>query len=95
MFKFLETLFEVIGWIRIALSPIIIGLGIGAIIYYSNPSNGRLLLGIIISLAGIVTGVVWATRIYKSKTGTINFISRTIATPELDKNDDDAKHIKP
>ncbi len=95
MFKFLETLFEVIGWIRIALSPVIIGLGIGAIVYYSNPSNGRLLLGIIISLAGIVTGVVWATRIYKSKTGTTHFLSRTMAAPELDKNDDDAKHIKP
>lgn len=92
MFKFLETLFEVIGAIRIALSPIIIGLGIGAIVYYANPTNGRLLLGIIIILAGLITGVIWATRIYKSKTGTINFLSRTMATPELDKNEDVSKH---
>lgn len=86
MYKFLEKTFEIIGWIRIAISPIIIGTGIAAIIYFRNPTKGRLLLALLILLAGFVLGIIWATRIYKSKQGTAHFLSSASSTPELDKD---------
>jgi len=89
MLNFLEKCSEIYGWIRIMLSPTLIGMGLGSIVYYNNPSSSRLLLGLFICFAGITIGIIWATRIYKSRKGTIHFLSRLMATPELDNNDDD------
>lgn len=39
-----------------------------------------------IAVIGLVIGIIWATRIWK-KSGTLNFMSRINASPELDHKD--------
>lgn len=86
MFKILEFITEGIGWLKIALSPTLIGIGIGAIVYYLNQDLLGFVIGGLFVIVGFIGGVIWATRIWKTK-GTVWFLSRTMATPELDKND--------
>jgi hypothetical protein len=82
-FKIFEFITELIGWLQIVASPLLIGGIIGAIIYFSRPSTTRLVIGIIVTTVGLVLGVIWATKKWKRK-GTIFFLSRIMATPELD-----------
>ena len=84
--SFFETLTEIFGWLQIVASPLIAGLAIGFIIYLSRPDNMGLFIGIAVALIGLIIGIVWATKIWKKK-GTIHFMSRISATPELDKKD--------
>lgn len=57
----------IIAWLQIVASPLIIGLGIGAFIYFPNPTVTRLSIAIIISVLGLIIGIVWANRIWKLK----------------------------
>lgn len=84
MSKFFKLLTELIGWLQIMVSPFFIGLFIGAIVYFPNQSITTLIIGLSIALLGLIIGIILATRIFKSKKGTIWFLSRIIATPELD-----------
>ena len=86
-FRVLELITESIGWLHIVFSPFFIGLIIGAIIYFYHPTSSGLILAIIVVLLGLVIGIIWATKQWKSK-GTIWFLSRILASPELDKPDD-------
>lgn len=86
MSKIFEFITEVIGWLQIVASPLLIGLGIGALVYFSNPTNTRLVIGITVAVLGLIIGILWATKIWKTK-GTISFMSRIMATPELDKKE--------
>ncbi len=86
MFKFLETFIEIICWIQIAISPTLIGAIIGTIVYLKYRNNYGILGGSSITLIGLVIGIIWATRIWK-KSGTLNFMSRINASPELDQKD--------
>jgi hypothetical protein len=86
-YKMVATFTEVIGWLQIAVSPLIIGLGIGAFVYLSNPTTTRLVIGCVIAALGLVVGIVFATRVWKKK-GTVKFMSGVMATPELDKEED-------
>lgn len=74
---------EIIGWLQIVASPLLIGLGIAAFIYFPNPSETRLIIAIIVAVLGLVIGIVWANRIWKTK-GTMWFVSQISATPDLD-----------
>ena len=74
---------EIIGWLQIMLSPTLVCLIVGALIYFNNPTTNRLIIAVIISIIGLVIGIIYATRIWKTK-GTMWFISRVSATQELD-----------
>jgi hypothetical protein len=74
IFSFLELLFEIIGGIRIAISPTIIGCIIGAIVYYNDPSPVRLTIAIGIATLGLVIGILWAVRVFQTR-GTMRFLS--------------------
>jgi len=87
MTKIFELITELIGWLQIAASPLLIGLLIGSVVYFPNQTKTNLIIGICIALLGLVIGVILATKIFKSKNGTIWFLSRTMATPELDEKD--------
>ena len=67
MSKFLETVFEIVGWIQIAISPLLIGAGIGAIIYYRNPTKTTLAAGIAVGILGLLIGILWANKVWQSK----------------------------
>lgn len=86
LFKTIELITESIGWVKIALSPTIIGAVVGAIVYFSKQNTTTLVLGIIISVLGLIIGIVWANKHWKRK-GTVAFISRINATPELEKEE--------
>lgn len=92
MIKFFEKLTELIGWLRIVASPLFIGLAIGAIVYFSNPTITALVIGISIASIGLIIGILIATKIWKTKEGTMWFLSRIMATPELDKKETDIKN---
>lgn len=90
MIKLLKSITQAIGWLQIAASPMLIGIFIGALVYYSNPSNTNLIIGISVAILGIIFGIFWATKISKTK-GSIEFMSKIIATPELDKKENEKK----
>ena len=85
--NFMEFITEVIGWIQIVFSPLLFFGIIGFIIYVSDPTITRLFIGICVALIGLILGIIYATKVWK-KQGTINFISRASASPELDNLED-------
>lgn len=82
--------FEIIGWLQIVVSPLLLGLIIGFVIYVSNPGTLRLIVGISVATLGLIIGIIWATKAWKKK-GTMHFVSRVMATPELDNVDEEEK----
>lgn len=93
IFRVFELITESIGWLQIVASPLLIGLIIGAIIYFPNPTTLRLVIGTIVATLGLVIGIIWATKQWKGK-GTIWFMSRIMATPELDNVDEKSSNAK-
>ena len=79
----MSKLFEIVAWLQIVASPLLIGLGIGAYLYYKNPTTLFLILAIALGLIGFVIGILWANKVWKTK-GTLWFISRVNASPDLD-----------
>ena len=92
MIRFLQLFTETIGWLRIALSPFLIALLIGAIIYFNLHNTLGVVLGIGIAGIGLIIGIVWATRVWK-KQGTVGFVSRVNASPEYNRNET-AAHVE-
>ena len=85
--KFFRFITEVFGWIRIAISPFIISLAIALGVYIVWQDLIGFIIAIMISIAGLMTGIIWATRVWK-KNGTVDFLSRTKEVQEI-KNDNE------
>lgn len=83
-----EYFTEVVGWLQIMVSPLLLALALGALIYYLNPGKITLVLAIGIVVLGLSIGIIWATKVWK-KQGTINFMSSIMSTPELNSKDED------
>ena len=81
--NFFDYVFEIIGWLQIVASPFLLGFIIGLFIYLSNPGALRLVIGITVATLGLITGMIIATKAWKKK-GTMHFMSRVMASPELD-----------
>ncbi len=90
IFKILDFIMEILGWLQIVASPFLIGLILGAIVYLPSPSILRLIIGISITILGLIIGIYWANSQWKGK-GTTWFMSRTMATPDLDKQENSNK----
>lgn len=88
--KFIEWLTSFIAWLQIVASPLIVGLIIGFLVYKNYPTKTGFVIGISISTLGLIIGIIIATRIWK-KRGTVDFISRVSASPELDNLDNEEK----
>lgn len=86
--RILEVIPEVIGFLQIMISPLAIGIVLGALIYAAEPSRLGLILGGCTAAIGLVIGVFCAANEWKGK-GTVHFMSRTMATPELDDPESD------
>ncbi|MEM7654493.1 MAG: hypothetical protein AAF399_00060 [Bacteroidota bacterium] len=76
---------EILGWIGIVLSPTLAGVLLGGLCYLYAPGFWGIAAWVALALLGGMIGVVWANHI-KQKYGTIWFLSRIMATPELDDN---------
>ncbi len=83
MSRVFERIMELIGWLQIVASPVFLALFISGIIYLPNPNTTTLVVCISILLIALVFGIWWATKIYRTK-GTMWFMSRIMATPEID-----------
>ena len=88
--KALEFLTKVLAWLQIAASPLIAGIIIGLIIYANRSDTLGTVLAISVAVSGLITGIILATRIWKKK-GTVEFVSRIMATPDLDKQKETKK----
>jgi multisubunit Na+/H+ antiporter MnhE subunit len=86
--KKLEWIASFIAWLEIVASPLIFGLIIGFIVHLKFPTLIGLIAGISIATLGLIIGIILATRIWK-KRGTVEFMSRISATPELDNLEDE------
>ena len=87
MFRIFEIITELMGWWQIVLSPLLIGLIIGSVLYFYEPTTIRLIIGVIIATTGLVIGIIWATKQWKGKR-TMWFMSNIMSTKEIDNSDD-------
>ncbi len=92
-FKSIEWITSSIGWLQIFISPFASGLIIGLVIYLLNPTWISLLIGGTVTILGLIFGIKWANTKWKSQ-GTVEYMSKIIATPELDKDDSTIKNLK-
>lgn len=83
-----DKMAEAIGWLQIVASPMLIGVGIAAGLYYLFPHPFTVFIAIAIVVIAFVCGAKWATNIAR-KRGTIQFLSGTNSSPELNKQDDE------
>lgn len=90
MINIFEWFVEILGWFRIVASPLFLGIIAGIVIYGFKPDNSGLLIGAIVVILSLIIGIIWATKVWK-KQGTNQFLSRIMATPELDKLKEDTK----
>ncbi|UTW66941.1 hypothetical protein KFE94_02165 [bacterium SCSIO 12643] len=71
----MDKLFKLFFWLRIFISPTLIGVILGLItLAYLNDPYG-LVIGILLSITGIILGIVFAEKMRK-KHGTARFISK-------------------
>ena len=85
-----EWITSFLAWLQIVASPFIIGAIVGLFVYIKYPSSTGLVIGVFISAAGLIIGILIASRIGK-KHGTVDFISSVTASPELDNLDKQEK----
>ena len=85
--KILEWITSFLAWLQIVASPLFFGLILGLVVYGIFPNTVGLIFGIAIATLGLTLGIIFATRIWK-KRGTVDFISRVSASPDLDNLDD-------
>lgn len=83
MIKVIAYFIAIINWIKIALSPTIIGGVLGGIVYLNFRNSVGLAIGVGIFCTGILVGITWATNVWKKK-GTSYFMSRNQASPDID-----------
>lgn len=83
MTSLLRFFTEGIAWLMIVASPLLIGAGLGVFLYAQFPGTPMLVTAIVLAATGLGFGFWWATRIWKRR-GTVDFISRVVASPELD-----------
>jgi len=83
---------EVLGWLRIVASPLLIGLTIGFAVYLSRPDTTGLIIAISVTTVGLIIGIIWATRVWKKK-GTLNYLSKVLKSDDLDYLDEDNENF--
>lgn len=81
--KILATITEIIGWLQIAALPSALGVISALIIIHNISGPTGKVLGALAAILSIAIGIVWATKVWK-KHGTVWFLSRVNASPELD-----------
>jgi hypothetical protein len=84
MNRIFQGVIEIIFWIAILCSPLLIGIAIAFIIYISSPKLEWLSIAIV-SL-GFVTGILFAEKI-RRKYGCTRYMSRLISTPDISPTD--------
>lgn len=79
-----EKTLEWMGWLQIVASPLFIGFALGVITYINFYNAIGLSLGILCATIGLFIGIRFANKKLKGE-GTISFLSKLMANPELNK----------
>ncbi|MBN8693365.1 MAG: barstar family protein [Bacteroidetes bacterium] len=82
----LDDVFEVINWLKIFASPVIIGVIISTLIWFNSESIYVRLMSVLILVLSIVIGIYFAESIRRTE-GTQEFMATIYRTPELDKEE--------
>lgn len=85
--KIIEWITAFLAWIQIVVSPLIIGSVIGIFVYKNYPTEMGAMIGILIAVLGLLFGVIWATKVWKSR-GTVEFMSKVSSNSQLINSDD-------
>lgn len=80
-----DKIIKALAWTQVAVVPAMIGVGLGLLGWLSLKGVWGVFLGSALALGGLFIGVTWANRVSR-KHGSIQFIARVSATPELDKS---------
>jgi hypothetical protein len=83
IFKITGFCIAILNFLRILISPFLIGTVFGGLIYLAFKSTFSLVIGILFSLVGLLIGIFWAVNVWK-KTGTTEYIGRLYASRDLD-----------
>jgi hypothetical protein len=82
MHKLLERIAEIIAWLQIVASPLLVGIILAAFLYLSDPSIDRFFIGIAIVFFALIIVIAWANDFMKTK-GIVWFMSIMMAAPEF------------
>jgi len=74
-------------WIRIFVSPLLAGIMIGGLVFLAIQGFWGWLAWGVLALIGMVSGVLLAEHARRTR-GTVEFMSRVGATPELDRKEE-------
>jgi hypothetical protein len=80
MNKIFRSVIEIIFWVAIFSSPLLIGIAIAFVIYLNVPKMEW--LSIAIASLGTLIGILFAERV-RRKYGCTRYMSRLIATPDI------------
>ena len=80
--NFIEKFVFLIGWLRIVLSPLAIGVIVGFIVSKGFAGTSGITIGVGCALIGLIIGIIWAERVRKRE-GSMNFLGKVNASPEL------------
>lgn len=83
--KFFDSVAEVVGWIKIMIALLAVGVVLGWITYYNVPNTFGMILGIFIALIGLLSGLYFANKAWRSKHGTVFTATRHMHSPDVDK----------
>lgn len=84
MFKILAFFIEIIYWIQICISPLILTAFLSLGILSKYPNMYALGICILLGIISLFFGIKWANSVWR-KRGTSYFVSRASASEDLDK----------
>lgn len=84
--KIIELFVKAINWLKIAISPALLGFVIALIVYVNYYNTVGFVLACTITVLGCIAGIVFANRVSK-KTGVIEFNARIYESPDFDNID--------
>lgn len=80
----MNTLIELISWLRIFLSPVLFSIAGAAFIWFNTSSYVLKAFAVLLLLAGVIAGVYFAERVRRKK-GTHHFMSEIYRSEDVDK----------
>jgi hypothetical protein len=82
--KLLEVIVEAFSFMKIVLSPLLIGLFIGIVIYANKTDNVGLIIGGGVTFTGLIAGILLALWARKNSGSAVEFNARVNASPDID-----------
>lgn len=81
--KFVKFITEALFWLNIFIVPVLVSLISGYALYYFAATQWALACSVILVIAGVVSGILWAERVRKT-VGCSVYVNRIFSSPDLD-----------